>query len=248
MVDSDKSDFLIIKTHNEGAEAELTRGDQRMVEIDPAGVTITRGLRNQIPDPADADAQALLAKIFAAHKESDGLTLVNLATEFRTKFGWSPRVEWLRVLGLETVRAASLIAEQQRLIQELEAGKAGTPPADAVPLVAPIAAETWDWALGANYLNLMEWLWKEARYDDAHAMFEKSLVGLSESDDNGRRIERSLFKASCEAHLNRTTEALGTMERAYALDVQEFERLWRLYGLRMPELAPLVERVKEESK
>lgn len=239
MANSDKSDHLVVKTHHQGEEEALTVGDQRVIAADPAGVTITRGLPNQIPPPADPEANALLEAIFAAHRDSDGLVLVELADRFRTRYGWHLRVEWLRVLGLEITLAENLLREQQVLLDQLHEAEAGRLPAQLCPMSEPLQPSTIQWALGANHLNMMEWLWKAGRFGEALLHFQPSHAGLSANNDNGRRIERLFFRASCNVHLGQIEEAKQALESAQKLDESEFQRALSLFEPKMPELKTL---------
>ncbi len=243
MPNDEKSDNLVVKTHHHGVEAGLSQGDQAMLEIDPEGITITRGLANRFPPPEAEAAKLAMDRIFVAHGESDGPLIVGLSEEFRSRFGWHPRVEWWRILGLEIVNAPNLVEAQQELLATFEQAKSGQPPPDAVPTEEPIRPETWDWALGANALNLMEWLWKAERWQESLDQFEPSLRGLAPTDDTGRWIERSLYKASCEVHLARAEDARATLAAAFEKDPQEFQRLWALYRPKMKELENLINRL-----
>jgi hypothetical protein len=231
----DRPDNLVVKTHHDGTEAEVTPGDHRMVQLDPSGVTITRGLTNRFPDPADPEARERVEAIFEAHRESDGPLLRHLIDEFRLDFGWHPRVEWFDVLAREIANDPSLLEAQTQLIASYEALLKGET-VEMVPLAEPLRPETLHWALGANHLNLMEWLWKHDQYESALGHYDDSLLGLSETDDNGRRIERLLIKASCHARLEQSDLGREAVRTAQTLDATEFERLWALYGPKMPEL------------
>ncbi|MBS1704247.1 MAG: hypothetical protein JST40_00120 [Armatimonadetes bacterium] len=239
MESEEKNDNLVVKTHHQGHEAELTPGDQAMIELDPVGVTITRGLVNQFPGPKDPDAAHLLEQIFLAHRESDGPTILELAGRFRERYGWHPRVEWFRVLAMKIVNQPDLIAAQRALLESYERAAAGYPPTPSSPLQFEIPNETWDWAIGANYLNLMEWLWDAGKYAEAIQAFGPSLQGLTQNDDKGRWVERLLYKASSYARNGQKDEARATFEEAKSIDKTEFSRLWELMSPKMSELEQL---------
>lgn len=237
----EKQDNLVVKTHHEGKETPLTKGDERMVALDPEGVTITRGLTNKFPDPSDPQATALLQQIFLAHKESDGPTTVEKAEKFRSQFGWNPRVEWLRILGLEILNQDSLIAEQEEYLRQIEGASKGILPPNANSLSENCQPATWEWALGANYLNLMEWLWKAQRYEEAVHIFDKTFAGLDPNGDTERRQERFIIKASCLFRLGMEQEAAETLKQGKEIDSKTFAQVWSIYSLRVPELKSILD-------
>lgn len=212
-----------------------------MVELDPEGVTITRALDNQFPGPADPAAADLLEAIYVAHAESDGPVVVDLCARFRREFGWHPRTEWYRVLGLEILNSEDLIEEQRTLLKSYAEGREGRLPADACVLAGDLNPTMFEWALGANHLNLMEWLWKRGDYEGVIENFPASLLGLAGNDDNGRRIERLLYRASSESRLGQSDLAAATLAEAKDLDSREWDVVWKLYAAKMPELATLIE-------
>jgi tetratricopeptide (TPR) repeat protein len=241
MSEPEKQDNLVVKTHHEGKQTPLTKGDERMVALDPDGVTITRGLTNQFPDPHAPEAADLVQRIFRAHRDSDGPSTVEQAEAYRKKFGWNPRVEWLRILGLEILNADALIEEQEAFLKQLEGASAGNLPSNPTPLSAPCQDATWQWALGANYLNLMEWLWKAQRYQEALNIFEKTFAGLDPNGDTERRQERFIIKASCLFRLEREQEAEEALKRGRDLNEETFAQIWSIYSLRVPELKSILD-------
>lgn len=232
----ERLDNLVVKTHDQGEVTNLSQGDKKMVEVDPAGVTITRGLKDRFPVPSDSAAAELMQSIFQAHRESDGPMIVELARRFQTLFGWHPRAEWFLILGLEIVNDDHLIDAQQQFLDDLNDFVAGKLEKKVCPTSEPFGAEVIEWTQGGNNLNMMEWLWKADQNDRALNYFQNSFLGLGGNDDNGRRIERYLYQASCLARLSRTEESKLALKKAKETDSQEFHRVWELFKARMPEL------------
>ncbi|MEZ0327712.1 MAG: hypothetical protein ACAH95_17590 [Fimbriimonas sp.] len=236
---SSEPDKLVILTAVEGAPREREVAERRLVENSPDRVTPTRELMGRFPPPRDKAALDVILQVRELHRQSEGHALVSLAERYRRKFGWNPRVEWFRILGLELVHFEGLIGEQRKFLNELYESLAGRLPDDATPTEEPLTYEVLEWAIGANHTNLMEWLWRAGRYEEALVQFPRSLQGLSSPEDDARRIERYLYKASCLYRLQMTSLAAQACRDAAAIDAQAFRKTVTEWTPLMPELQEL---------
>jgi tetratricopeptide (TPR) repeat protein len=233
-------DKLVIFTTLEGNPRERELSEERLLQEMPESVTRTRELMGRFPPPVDERALDSILKIRDLHRQSEGYELVNATERFRKQFGWNPRVEWFRILGLELIHSDQLIGEQRRFLNDLYEAKNGDLPRDATPTQIPLTRGVLDWAIGANHANLMEWLWRAGRNEEALVQFPRSLQGLEGDGDNGRRIERYLYKASCLYRLGQAEQAREVVAQARAIDEREFERLTADFMPLMKELENLM--------
>ncbi len=231
-------DKLVILTAVEGAPRERDLAERRLVENNPERVTPTRELMGRFPAPRDANALDAILRIRELHRQSEGDEVVTSAERYRRTFGWNPRVEWFRILGLELIHFEGLIGEQRKFLNELYQALEGDVPEDASETDEPLSYEVLEWAIGANHANLMEWLWRGGRYEEALVQFPRSLQGLESPDDHARLIERHLYKASCLYRLQMKDLAKASCRDASAIDAQ-------IYAKSLADLSPLMPELQE---
>ncbi|HSI74052.1 MAG TPA: hypothetical protein VK934_12820 [Fimbriimonas sp.] len=236
---SSQPDKLVIFTAIEGAARETELAEQRILENNPDQVTPTRELMGRFPAPTDQRALDLILQVRNLHRESEGEALVRASDRYRKQFGWNPRVEWFRVLGLELIHAPELIGEQRRFLHELYDAKSGMLPRNSTPTERPLAHDVLDWAIGANHWNLMQWLWKAGHYEEALVQFPRSFAGLEANGDKIRRIDRHLYKASCLYRIGQKEQAKNVLTEARSIDDNEFQQLVTELRPLMPELAEM---------
>jgi hypothetical protein len=233
---SSQPDKLVIFTAIEGAPRETELAEQRILQNNPDQVTPTRELMGRFPAPTDQKALDLILQIRNLHRESEGDALVRAADRYRKAFGWNPRVEWFRILGLELMHAPGLIGEQRKFLNELYEALSGHVPENATPTEEPLTTSVLEWAIGANHWNLMQWLWQAGRYEEALVQFPRSFQGLEPEGDPVRRIDRHLYRASCLYRLGSKEQAQVVLAQARSIDDNEFQQLVTELGSLMPEL------------
>lgn len=235
-----KPDKLVILKTREGCPVEIAEADRKFATNHADATSLTSELRNRLPEPAHPAAQALMLVMREAHRQGDGFSVVELAEEFRARFGWYGRAEWFRLLGLELTHAPELIEEQQRFIETLRAALLGILPEGLTELEADMTPDHIRWMLGANAYNLAEWLTASGRTEEALEALTLAFQGLEGPEFPRRVIERYLLQACLLLQLDRSAEAAHALDAARSVDARLFETIAAERVLERPDLRPLL--------